>query len=152
MIGFDWPIRISFINPKKNIFVSGQYFHIYTVEMPGGYDSGLFPLTSPPDTFKESKLTLDGSPYKTLVLGRNQSYATLLLMTDYWNEQISPSVLYVQDLRTGSHWVKSELGFKIGDHWRPSIRYLYIDGGYQDSAFSVYRDRDEIALQIEYQF
>lgn len=152
MIGFDWPIRIGFINPKKNIFVSGQYFHIYTVEMPGGMDSGLFPVGQPSSAFKESRLTLDGSPYKTLTLDRNQSFATLLLMTDYMNERISPSVLYVQDLSSGSHWVKSELGFKIGDHWRPSIRYLFVDGGYQDSAFSVYRDRDEIALQIEYQF
>jgi hypothetical protein len=152
MIGFDWPIRISFINPKKNIFISGQYFHIHTLEMPGGKDSGLFPVTSPPSTFRESDITLDGSPYKNLTLGRNQSYCTLLLMTDYMNDRISPSVLYVQDLNTGSHWVKSELGFKIGDHWRPSVRYLYVDGGYQNSAFSVYRDRDEIALQIEYQF
>lgn len=148
MIGFDWPVRIGFINPKKNIFISGQYFHIYTVEMPDGYDSGLFP-GSP---FSSSDLTLDGSPYKTLTLGRNQSYCTLLLNTAYYNETIIPSVLYVQDLGTGSKWVKSELGFKFGDHWRPSIRYLYVDGDYQESAFAVYRDRDEIALQIEYQF
>lgn len=148
MIGFDWPIRMKLINPKKNIFVSGQYFHIHTVEMPGGFDSGLFPGSE----FSASDLTLDGSPYKTLTLGRNQSYATLLLMTDYMNDRISPSVLYVQDLGTGSRWVKSEIGFKIGDHWRPSIRYLYIDGNYQESAFAVYKDRDEIALRIEYQF
>jgi len=152
MIGFDWPIRIGFINPKKNIFVSGQYFHIYTVDMPGNKDSGLFPLTSPASTFKNSDLTLDGSPYKTLTLGRNQSYCTLLLMTDYMNDRISPSVLYVEDLSNGSRWVKSELAFKVGDHWRPSVRYLFIDGSYQDSAFAVYRDRDEITLQIEYQF
>jgi hypothetical protein len=149
MIGFDWPIRIGFLNPKKNIFVSGQYFHIYTTEMPGGYDSGLFPGTTTP---QPSRLTLDGSPYKTLTLGRNQSFCTLLLMTDYMNEKISPSVLYVEDLSNGSRWVKSEIAFKIGDHWRPSVRYLFIDGGYQDSAFSVYRDRDEAVLQIEYQF
>jgi hypothetical protein len=149
MIGFDWPIRIGFINPKKNIFISGQYFHIYTVEMPGGQDSGLFPGTTAP---QDSRLTLDGSPYKTLTLGRNQSFCTLLLMTDYMNDKISPSVLYVQDLSNGSRWVKSELAFKLGDHWRPSVRYLYIDGGYQDSAFSVYRERDEAVLQIEYQF
>ena len=149
MIGFDWPIRIGFINPKKNIFISGQYFHIYTVDMPGGTDSGLFPGTT---ASQGSRLTLDGSPYKTLTLGRNQSFCTLLLMTDYMNEKIAPSVLYVQDLSNGSCWVKSELAFKVGDHWRPSVRYLYVDGGYQDSAFSVYRKRDEAVLQIEYQF
>ena len=148
MIGFDWPLRISFINPKKNIFVSGQYFHTYTVEMPQGFDSGTLPGTTP----SKSMLTLDGSPYKTLTMGRNQSYCTLMMFTDYMNEKINPSVLYVQDLSTGSWWVKSEVMFKIGDHWRPSIRYLFIDGDYQESAFAVYKDRDEIALRIEYQF
>lgn len=148
MIGFDWPLRISFLNPHKNIFFSGQYFHVYTVEMPPGMDSGTLPGTTP----STSMLTLDGSPYKTLTMGRNQSYCTLLMSTSYMQETIVPSVLYVQDLSTGSRWIKSEVLFKIGDHWRPSLRYLYVDGDYQESAFAVYKDRDEIALRIEYQF
>lgn len=140
MVGFDWPIRIKWLNPKKNIFISGQFFHFYTVDMPT------------PDQFgNETDIVPDSSPYHSWTFDRNQTYGSLLLRTEYMNERLVPSVLFVQDMGTGAHWAVTEIGYKIGDHWRPSLRWLYVDGAYQES-FGVYRRRDEVTLRIQYQF
>ena len=135
MLGFDWPVRWRWINPSKNVFVSAQFFHIYTVDMP----------PSPWD------IVPDSSAYFTWDLTRNQTFASLLLRTEYLNERLVPSVLYVEDIRCAGRWAVAELAYKIGDHWRPSLRYLFIDGDSQRS-FGVYRTRDEVTLRIQYQF
>lgn len=140
MIGFDWPMRMKWINPSKNVFVTAQFFHFYTVEMPSADQFG-----------NETDIVPDSSPYFSWTLDRNQSYGSLLLRTEYPNERLVLSVLYVQDLGTGARWAMTELGYKIGDHWRPALRYLFVYGPFQES-FGVYRKRDEITLRIEYQF
>ena len=104
MVGFDWDMAIPW-NPGKATFVSSQFFHIYTRGNPGNL--------------------LQLAPY-AWYWPQNQFYATLLLKTDYMNERISPSVLYVQDFYTQSAWIKSKIDFKWGSHWRPEIGYLWI--------------------------
>ena len=149
MLGFDWPIRLKWLNPKKNFFISAQMFHIHTVELPPNrahFDPSI------PSHGMVANPGADAAPYTTWNLSRNQFYTTLFVKTDYMNDRLTPSVLYVQDLDTGDEWVKSQIQYKIGDHWRPAIQYLYIDGGHQNGQFGLWRERDEIVLRIEYQF
>ncbi|MBW1903408.1 MAG: hypothetical protein JRJ20_17550 [Deltaproteobacteria bacterium] len=141
MVGFDWALPIKLLNPRKNFFISGQVFHFYTLDYRDDKDF----YTG------EDWLVPDSSPYNTWTVPRNQAYGSMLVRTEYLNERVVPSILYVRDFHTQADWCVSEIGFKVGDHWRPKLRWLYIDGPYQES-FGLYKDRDEISLRIEYQF
>lgn len=150
MIGFDWNMRIPFINWTKNTFVSGQMFHLHTFGYHGGNQAPrpvpLYSWTFPQDQF----------------------YASLLVKTEYMNERIMPSMLAVRDFHTQAMWIKSTLGFRYGDHWRPQIGWLWISrnthhtqtmGGpgtpiISDNwaSFGIFEDRDQVWLRIEYDF
>ncbi len=152
MIGFDWPVRIQFINPNKNVFFSGQFFHIHTFNYDGG-----------------EKAILQLAPYDWR-LPQNQFYLTLLVRTEYKNEQIVPSVLTAADCHTGAMWGKAKVLFRIGNHWRPEIGYLWITRNRDHHAvhevpgqgpvtfsddyksFGIFHDRDQVFIRIQYQF
>jgi hypothetical protein len=149
MVGFDWSMQIPW-NPKKATFVSGQFFHIYTRGNQFG-DKNLLQL-APYDWFWP----------------KNQYYMTLLMRTEYMNERVCPSMLYVQDFHTRSGWIKSKLDFKIGNHWRPQIGYLFIMANQNNSrwlpggspfqvrdnqeSFGLFANQDTAWLRIQYQF
>ena len=149
MVGFDWSMAIPW-NPKKSTFVSGQFFHIYTRGNQFG-DKNLLQL----------------APYDWN-WPKNQYYMTLLMKTEYLNERVCPSMLYVQDFHTRSGWIKSKIDFKIGDHWRPQIGYLCIMANQNNSrwlpggspyevrdnqeSFGLFADRDTAWVRIQYQF
>jgi len=141
MIGFDWPLRWKWINSRKNVFTSGQFFHIHTLDYPSGVDV----------TGTKISIAPDASPYPTWTIPEDHFYASLLLRTEYMNERLVPSILYVHDFHTDAYWSIVEVGYKIGNHWRPMLRWLNAHGPFQQS-FGLYRDRDEIAVRIEYQF
>ncbi|MCP4626999.1 MAG: hypothetical protein GY850_26335, partial [bacterium] len=128
--------RWKWINPKKNVFLSGQFFHEHTFDGPKG---GVNYIP-------------DNSMAALWLVQRDEYYASLLMATDYLNERLSTNVLYVEHINTNARWCKATLGYKIGNHWRPSLTYLYIDGGLQQHAFSFWRERDEVSLQIKYLF
>lgn len=149
MVGFDWSMAIPW-NPRKSTFVSGQFFHIYTRGNQFG-DKNLLQL----------------APYDW-VWPKNQYYMTLLMKTEYMNERVCPSMLYVQDFHTRSGWIKSKIDFKIGDHWRPQIGYLCIMANQNNSrylsgfppitvhdnqeSFGLFANQDTAWVRIQYQF
>jgi|WetSurMetagenome_2_1015567.scaffolds.fasta_scaffold23328_2 hypothetical protein len=148
MVGFDWPVRCALINPQKNIFLSAQMFHIYTVHWENGVNSPR------------------PAPFYSWTYPMNQFYSSLLVRTEYRNETIVPSALLVWDHSNNSGWVKTAVGFKYGNHWRPEIGWLWIkkntsitqNVGFPQrnrddwKAFGTFEDRDEVYIRIQYQF
>jgi len=152
MIGFDWAMKMSWINPAKNIFVSGQFFHQHTLKYKGGADAPR-PV-----------------PLYTWTYPKNQFYTSLLLRTEYKNDNVVPSILTVYDHHCQAMWMKSKIDFKIGNHWRPQIGYLWITKNQHHTqaiggpgtptphigdnwkSFGIFEDRDQIWVRIQYQF
>lgn len=147
MVGFDWPVRMRFINPSKNVFLSGQVFHIHTLNYRNGVDAPR------------------PAPFYTWTYPQNQFYSSLLVRTEYFNEKVVPSALLVWDHNNQSAWGKFRVGFKHGDHWRPEIGYVWIKRNTHHSqfmglttitdnwkAFGTFEDRDEVYVRIQYQF
>jgi len=150
VIGFDWPVRCALINPQKNIFLSAQFFHIYTLHWENGVNSPR------------------PAPFYSWTYPMNQFYSSLLVRTEYKNETIVPSALLVWDHSNNSGWVKSAISFKYGNHWRPEIGWLWIkkntsitqanvfgpNGRLRDDwkSFGTFEDRDEVYIRIQYQF
>ncbi|MBN2468008.1 MAG: hypothetical protein JXD19_07640 [Deltaproteobacteria bacterium] len=150
MIGFDWSMKWKWINPGKNVFVSGQFFHQHTLKYRGGLDAPR-PV-----------------PLYTWTYPKNQFYSSLLLRTEYFNERVVPSILTVYDHHCQAMWMKSKVDFKVGDHWRPQIGYLWIKRHNNHTqtiagpgtptisdnwkSFGIFEDRDQVWVRIQYQF
>lgn len=150
MVGFDWPVRMPWINPSKNVFLSGQMFHLITLDRKGE------PRAPRP------------APFYHWTWPRNQFVSTLLVRTEYMNEKIVPSVLFVWDHHNQSAWAKTKTVFRWGDHWRPEIGWVWIKRNSHHTQyamgpmapptsdnwkfFGVFEDRDELYLRIQYLF
>jgi len=134
MIGFDWPMRLNWLNNKRNTFISGQFFHFYT--------------------FNHN----DGAKSPTMLgmrVPEHWFFGTFKIDTAYLNERVVPSALFAKDFHTGAAWCMTECGFRIGNHWRPKIRWLWIGKGHKKNparSFNVWENRDQISLRLEYQF
>jgi len=150
MVGFDWSMKIPLLNRRKSTFVSGQMFHFHTLNYRGGANAPR------------------PAPFYTWTYPKNQFYTTLLVRTEYMNERIIPSILYAHDYNNQSAWIKSKVDFRIGDHWRPQIGYLWIRKNTHHTqnpgfpfpiavsdnwkSFGAFEDRDEVWIRIQYQF
>src|SRR3990170_6109783 len=130
MLGFDYKRLITWLNPEKMFFVSGQAFlhHIFD------YD-------------KE----LRTGPY--MQKPREDSVAlSLLVNTEYHMGRICPEVLVVYDAAATGWYIKPRLEFKYGDHWRPEIGALVFTGDQYELPFGELNNNDEIYVRLKYQF
>jgi len=154
MIGFDWSLKLKLVNPQKNTFVSSQFFHTHTLNYEGG-----------------DRAILQLAPYDWRY-PENQFYGSLLVQTEYMNERVVPSILYAHDFHCQAAWAKTKVYFRIGDHWRPEIGYLWIKRNTHHTStqdvpldfappvrisddwksFGIFEDRDQIWIRIQYQF
>lgn len=150
MVGFDWPLRLNFLNPGKNTFVSGQMFHLYTLN------------------HKDGQRAPRPAPFYNWTYPKNQFYSSLLIRTEYMNDKVNPSMLLVWDHSTQAAWIKAKTYFQYGDHWRPEIGYLWIKRNTHHTqypmgplgppisdnwkSFGTFEDRDEVYVRIQYQF
>ncbi len=135
MLGFDWPVKIDFLNHDRYIFVSAQFFQYHVLNYPDNYD-------------------LQNGPYGDWKVREDQYYSTLLMRTSYFNDLIKPQILGVVDWSYGTYWIKPKVRFELGNHWRPEVGAVFIFAGHEDQRreFGHWADRDEIYLKLLYQF
>ena len=135
MIGFDWPAKISFLNPDRYFFISSQFFHYHILGYPNRY-------------------RLQNGPYSDWQAKENQYYSTLLMRTSYFHDLVKPQVLGVMDWTYGTSWIKPKVKFEIGNHWRPEVGGIFIFTSHNADRreFGHWADRDEIYMKLAYQF
>ena len=135
MLGFDWPVKIDFLNPERNFFVSGQFFHYHILNYPDNYE-------------------LQNGPYSDWTAREDQFYSTLLMRTSYLHDLIKPQVLGVVDWTYGTYWLKPKIRFEWGNNWRPEIGGIFVFAGHDDyrREFGHWADRDEVYFKLAYQF
>ena len=130
MLGFDYKRFITWLNPEKMFFISGQVFHYHIFN----YDDELLfgPYSQKP---------------------REDSFAlSLLVNTGYHMERICPEVLAVYDVGSTGWYIKPRVEFKYGDHWRPEIAALLFVGDQYELPFGEFNNKDEIYFRLKYQF
>ncbi|MDO8637696.1 MAG: hypothetical protein Q7R34_15925, partial [Dehalococcoidia bacterium] len=130
MLGFDYKRFITWLNPEKMFFISGQVFNHHIFD----YDE-----------------ELRFGPYAQKP--REDSYAlSLLVNTEYHMGRICPEVLVVYDAAATGWYIKPRLEFKYGDHWRPEIGALVFTGDQYELPFGELNNNDEIYFRLKYQF
>jgi len=135
MLGFDWPVWMKFLNPEKEIFISGQFFHRHIINYPDNYK-------------------LQVGPYTDWIAREDMFYSTLLTRTSYFHDFVKPQVLAVVDWTYGTWWLKPKVRFEYGNNWRPEIGAIFVFAGANDyrREFGHWADRDEVYVKMSYQF
>ena len=135
MLGFDWPVKINLLNPERNIFISGQFFHRHIINYPDNYE-------------------LQVGAYGDWIAREDMFYSTLLTRTSYFHDFVKPQVLAVVDWTYGTWWLKPKLRFEYGNNWRPEIGAIFVFAGANDyrREFGHWADRDEVYVKMTYQF
>ena len=130
MLGFDYKRLITWLNPEKMFFISGQVFNHHIFD----YDE-----------------ELRFGPYAQKP--REDSYAlSLLVNTEYHVGRIVPEVLVVYDAAATGWYIKPRVEFKYGQHWRPEIGALVFTGDQYELPFGELNNNDEIYVRLKYQF
>jgi hypothetical protein len=134
MVGFDWPLRVDFINPVQELFNSFQVFHFRPM-------------------FADDKIALQ--PYKRFLIRENQFYMSFLTFTSYWNRRFIPQILVAADLNAQSFGMKPKMQHEFGDHWRVEWGLFYFNRGHRAptaSIFGLWDRRTDIYTRLTYQF
>jgi hypothetical protein len=130
-LGMDWPLRIAFLNPRKQFFTSYQIVHQHIFGDVG-------------DRFYVA-------PYSERI-PRDKLEGTFLVYTEYFNEKIKPQYVFSWDLNnTNNHMHKFSCRFWLGDHWRPEIGFWLVTGN-TDQSHAKFVDGDCAWARLTYQF
>jgi len=130
MLGFDYKRLITWLNPEKMFFISGQVFHYHIFNHDDELEFGPYSQTAREDSFALS----------------------LLVNTGYDMERICPEVMVVYETGTTGWYIKSFVELKYGDHWRPQLGALLFYGDPYELPFGEMHKKDEIYLRVKYQF
>jgi hypothetical protein len=129
MLGFDWPLRISWLNSRKQFFSSFQFVHAHVVNG-GDFWEAPYHCETPNDKFD----------------------ITGLINTTYMSDMIRPQLAFTTDLNhNGATLLKGSCRFWFGDHWRPEIGFMMMTGR-RDKSHGMFRNRDNAWVKLKYQF
>ena len=131
MLGFDRPTMINMLNPTKSFFISGQFFYKHI-------------FNSDPDI-----VTTDMDRRK------NQYIITLLVNTNYWNDKITPQMVWGHDFsgKSGNGFVQPSIKYAPSDWWDVTLAANFIYGVKNtDGYFGAVRKSDEVYLRLRFKF
>jgi hypothetical protein len=160
LIGLDWNAHCKYINPKDDVFVSVQFSQNIMdedVEEPNA-QSGLTPAQVAAAGLPGlAGLTPQGVPQRLCYAPyawfpeKTETFASLLLKSEYRNSTIIPQVLYVVDLTYNSFWIKSKIDYKLHDEWRFELGYTLIHGA-REQQFGLFEQSDYLFGMVKYLF
>ena len=158
LIGLDWNTHCKYINPNDDVFVSVQFSQnimdqdveepnavsgvpaAYAAAFPGL--GGLAPAGVP------QRLCM--APYAWFP-EKTETFASLLVKSEYWHCNLIPQILYVGDLTYNSFWIKSKIDYKLRDTWRFELGYTMIHGA-REQQFGLFEQSDYLFGMVKYLF
>ena len=135
MLGFDRPTWITFLNPIKTFFISGQFIHKIVINYDDDSDMPLATVMGKKGS----------SDHRTML--------TLLMNTTYWDDKIKPENLVVWDVNGHSGYVKPLIAYEPTYNWRFEAGLLYFWGdSYGAGVFGQVKDSDEVYVKIKFSY
>ncbi|MBN2468050.1 MAG: hypothetical protein JXD19_07860 [Deltaproteobacteria bacterium] len=128
MLGFDRPTFITWLNPTRTFFISGQWFHKQILD----FDRDI------------TTAEMDRSEYWNVV--------SLLINTQYYHDYITPQVLFVHDF-SGNGFIHPSLQYAPSDRWAVTLGAIFIHGqDNSDGLWGPVRTNDEVYLRLRIKF
>jgi hypothetical protein len=147
LIGLDWNLHAGFINPNDDVWLSAQFsqnridgsLYSKVPTAPGllGYPGG-------------EPQRLQYAPY--FWFPKNvETFTSLLLKSDYMDNNLHCQVLYVHDWTYSSYWIKPKVILDIGSHWRWEVGGYIIEGD-RERQMGIFENLDSVYTMLTFQW
>jgi hypothetical protein len=127
-IGFDWDVKIKWINPRTGISISPQFIHQHIRDYPGSY--GLSGTGGP--------LTED--TYNT----------TLNISTNYMHDKLQPQIFWQRSYSEGTHGdlFLIALAYEYSHQWNYKVQAVL----FENDGLDPLDHKDNISFTVGYRF
>ncbi len=146
MIGFDKQLWVRGLNKKNMFFLSMQYFGKWYVD----HDPNMLTPVPIPDLYWPVTNGITGEPIPDMThfpkVKEMSAIFTGLINTTYMNGTINPQLAMAYDV--GGAWLFLPQIQYIKEPFRIALQYAGIVG--QFTGFGLFRDRDQISLNVTY--
>jgi hypothetical protein len=134
MIGADWKVKISLLNPKHFITISPQFYHRHIVSEPHGYK-----LQDLNGEFED-----------------NNYITSLMVTTNYKNNTIIPFAFWMRDITNKGDFFIFKLTYAPTEVWKYTVGALFIQSDasniYVGNGFKPLEHKDQLFFTVMYQF
>jgi hypothetical protein len=133
-LGIDWKIKVPFINPKANIFISPQVYYRRIMDIK--LDPGVDAWTDAQQNFIE----------------KNNWNTSLYINTPYLNAKLIPSFFWLHDFVWDSNFYRAQVTYDWSSSWRLTAGYVWLDGNKPNYGFEPFANKDYAFMKLSYKF
>jgi hypothetical protein len=133
-LGIDWKIKVPFLNPKANIFISPQVYYrrLMNIKLDPGVEA-----------WTDSQQN---------ALERNNWQTSLYMSTPYLNAKLIPSFFWLRDWNWNSNFYRAQVAYDWSSNWRLSLGYVWLDGNKPNFGFEPFANKDYVFGKVTYRF
>jgi len=147
LLGLDWNLHAAFINPGDDVWLSAQFSqNIIDGSLYSKVRSDASVLGYPGG----ERQRLQYAPYFWFPQS-TETFTSLLLKTDYMDNNLHAQVLYVHDWTYSSYWIKPKVVLDIGSHWRWEVGGYIIEGD-REKQMGLFENLDSIYTMVTFQW
>ena len=133
-IGFDWKIKIPFLNDKKFFTVAPQYYYQRIMDYPSG----------------DVDLNQRGSVAGDFFV--NNHKGSLMINTNYYSGKITPMFFWLYDFSNYASYYKIQCAYAPNQNWTYTLGTSLFDGSEEGRGFEPLANKDQIYFTIGYTF
>jgi hypothetical protein len=135
MLGFDWKIKIDFLNPKAYFLISPQFSHRHIIDYANSVPGVDYNLRQFNGEIKKDNYT-----------------GSILLKTTYFHSKLEPLIFWMQDFTGEANLIKAQLSWEQNHHWKYTLGALFLDGQKENVSFEPLKHKDQAFFTVQYRF
>jgi hypothetical protein len=141
-VGFDWKIKINWLNPKAFFVVTPEFVHHEILDAEKTLASG------PTGDFVQQPILMNE------YLHDKSDYWNLYITTSYWHTKILPFAFYQYESKAESHFLLCGITYERDSHWNFTLQTVFLHGDNDSpvSASKGYNSKDNISFTTSYRF
>ena len=134
-IGFDWKVKIPFLNPTAGFTISPQFYYRRIMDYP---------------SIVNTAGILSGEEISGL--RENNYQTTLMINTNYLHGKLVPSFFWFRDINSQSDMFRFQLVYDYSNKWHFTLGALLLDGHKNGEGFQLFEHKDQIYFKISYKW
>jgi hypothetical protein len=143
-LALDWKVKIDWLNSKSYITINPEF--VFQREM--NFNHGYY--ESSPGTY--SRVTMNNRGTIGDGLQENNYQYSLLLMTSYFHNKLSPIFAWGHNNTSKSDFLMGKLSFAPNQNWTYNMQYFFFQGTRDNDGNNPMRNHDKILGSITYTF
>lgn len=132
-IGFDWKVKIPFLNPKADFFISPQFFYRRIMDYP-------------------SSFTLSNENCNPPGLSKDNYAISLMVTTSYINSKLEPSFFWLRDITNHADFFNLQLKYNYTTSWSFAVGVVLLNGEKTGFGYDVLENKDHVYATVTFKF